>query len=149
MTPFRNKILGWGWIKWLKKHNPHLLLKVAQGLEVGPTKGFYPTNMQTFYANLTKRYNLHKYQPWHIQNHNKFDTHNWVKLGGGRGGDLGLITTYTCFTSMYLVTPNEWKWLSMLLFINATWKSLLNFYIFKGKKFIERCEFRATMELCS
>jgi hypothetical protein len=37
--------------------------------------------------------------------------------------------------------------------VHAIWKSLLNFYIFKGKKIlkliIERCEFKATMELCS
>jgi hypothetical protein len=44
-TPFKNMILGWGWVRWLKKCHFDMSLKVVYGLEVGSTKGLCLTNV--------------------------------------------------------------------------------------------------------
>jgi hypothetical protein len=43
--------------------NPNLLVKVAHSLELGHVKGLCPTNVESFYTNLTQEYNLHNYMP--------------------------------------------------------------------------------------
>jgi ssDNA-binding Zn-finger/Zn-ribbon topoisomerase 1 len=53
-TPSKNGIPRGGWFKWFKEHNPNLLVKVAHGLEVGHMKGLCPTNVESFYTNLTQ-----------------------------------------------------------------------------------------------
>ncbi len=68
ITHFKNGISGWGWLKWFKKCNLDLSLRVAQGLDVGRTKGVCLTNVASFYTILTKVYNAHDYQPNQIWN---------------------------------------------------------------------------------
>ncbi len=70
-TPSKNGIPRGGWFKWFKEHNPNLLVKVAHGLEVGHMKGLCPTNVESFYTNLTQEYNLHNYMPKCIWNCNE------------------------------------------------------------------------------
>lgn len=43
VTPFENRILGWGWLRWFRRHNPNLFLRVAQGFKVGYAKGLSQT----------------------------------------------------------------------------------------------------------
>jgi hypothetical protein len=61
ITPFKNGILGWKWLKWFKKRILDLSLRVVQGLDVGRAKGVCPTNVASFYTILTKAYNAHDY----------------------------------------------------------------------------------------
>jgi hypothetical protein len=51
-TLVKNGILGWGWLKWFRRHNLYLSLKGAQGLEVGCVKGIFPKNVKLFYMNV-------------------------------------------------------------------------------------------------
>jgi hypothetical protein len=57
--------------KCSKEHNPNLLVQVAHGLEVGHVKGLCPTNVESFYNNVTQKYNLHNYMPKCIWNCNE------------------------------------------------------------------------------
>jgi hypothetical protein len=41
----KNMILGWGWVRWLKKCQFDMSLKVVYGLEVESTKGLCLTNV--------------------------------------------------------------------------------------------------------
>jgi len=43
VTPFENMILGRGWLRWFRRCNPNLFLRVAQGFKVGYAKGLCPT----------------------------------------------------------------------------------------------------------
>jgi hypothetical protein len=59
-----------------------------QGLKVKCAKGLCPTNVNMFYANLVKAYNLHKYQPNKIWNCDKSSVQvGWI------GGALVLVKT--------------------------------------------------------
>jgi hypothetical protein len=91
-------------------------------------KGLGPTNVASFYTNLTKAYNSHDYQPNNIWNCDK----SRAKVKKNR---CVQILAGTNSKSMHLITPYDQKWLFMLCYINIVGQSLPNFYIFEGKKF--------------
>lgn len=107
-------------------------------------KGLCPTNVASFYTNLTEAYNAHDYQPNKIWNCDK----SRAKVKRNR---CAQILAQTSSKSMHLITPYDQKWLFMLCYINTVRESLPNFYIFKGKKFwwyfIKRCEIGTTMAM--
>jgi len=84
VTHFKNGILGLGWLKWFKKHDLDLSLKVTQ--------------------TLLKPKNLHKYQLSQTWNCDELDAQaSWD------GGALVLAKTYSML--MRSITLDEWEWL--------------------------------------
>ena len=65
-TPFRNGILGNGWMRWWKRRHPKLTLRVSQALESARARGLCEENVRTFYENLQQLYDLHKYYNTHL-----------------------------------------------------------------------------------
>ncbi len=128
LTPFKNRILGWGWLQWFRKHNPNLSLHVVQGLEVGHAKGLCLSNVVIFYDNLQQAYDLHNYttsKTWNCDESSAHASHN--------GGTF--VLTKVGSKSVHSITADEQKWLLMLSYINAHGKSIPSFYILKSKQF--------------
>jgi hypothetical protein len=42
VTPFKNGILGWGWLRCFRRRNLDLFLKITHGFKVGCAKGLCP-----------------------------------------------------------------------------------------------------------
>ncbi len=47
MTPFKNNISRWGWLRWFRKQNLDLLLQIIQGLEMGHEKALCLANVES------------------------------------------------------------------------------------------------------
>ena len=54
--PFKYGIPGHRWVKWFRKRQPTLPLRVAQELEAGQAKGLFLVNMKILYVNLLMAY---------------------------------------------------------------------------------------------
>jgi hypothetical protein len=67
-TPFKNGILGGGWMRWWRHHHPELTLRASQVLEVARIKGLSQSNVATFYDNLEQFYSDYKYPPERVWN---------------------------------------------------------------------------------
>jgi hypothetical protein len=67
-TPFKNGILGDGWLRCFRQRHPKFTLRVAQALEAAKARGLCKENVQSFYDNLNELYTLHKYLPERIWN---------------------------------------------------------------------------------
>jgi hypothetical protein len=74
---------------------------------------------------------------------------SWVPKPGKMGG--GVVIARTGARRVHSVMPNQCKWLSVLVCINATGVAIPSFYIFRGKRFgqnyIHHCEPGATMAM--
>ena len=60
-TPFKNGILGGGWMRWFKRRHPELTLRASQVLETARAKGLCESNVASFYNNLEELYKDHTY----------------------------------------------------------------------------------------
>jgi hypothetical protein len=55
-NPFRNGILGVGWLCWFRHRHPNLALRTTQGLEVNRARNLCQENVSSFYHNLQTLY---------------------------------------------------------------------------------------------
>ena len=55
-TPFRDGILGDGWMRWFRRRHPELTLRGFQGLESAQARALGRENVQTLYDNLERMY---------------------------------------------------------------------------------------------
>ena len=137
VTPFRDGILGNGWLKWFKKRHPNLTLRQSQGLEIARAKGLCAENIKSFYSNLSSLYDKEKYPPYRIWNCDE------TGAQAGRNGG-GLVWAKKGTRSVHNLMPNEREWLTNLTCINAAGECILGFYIFRGKRirenYLAHCE---------
>jgi hypothetical protein len=69
--PFRNGILGGGWMQWWKKWHPELLLWSFQALKAARASNLSEKNLRTFYDHFKHIFSLHNYLLEGIWNCNK------------------------------------------------------------------------------
>jgi hypothetical protein len=142
-TPFREGIPRGGWMRGWRRRHPKLTFLVAQALEIARAKGLCRDNVRSFYGNLQTLYSLHKYTPDRIWNCDESGAQ-----AGKNGG--GVVIVRTGARRAHSVVPNQRKWLSVLICINAAGKTILSYIfsgIFFGKNYIERCEAGTTMAM--
>lgn len=80
-TPFRDGILGGGWMRWFRHCHPELTVRAAQGLESARALALCPENVQTLYENLERLFTLHNYPPERIWNYDE----SWAHAGNVQG----------------------------------------------------------------
>ena len=144
-TPFKDFILGCGWLRWFRNRHPELTLRSAQALEEAHAKGLNPNSVASFYDNLQAAYQQHAYPPSHIWNADK----SGAQAGRTGGGTLVFARRGT--KSVHSTVPNSKEHLTVLSCINAASHHVPNLYIFKGKRrhrnFILKCEPQAVMAM--
>ena len=132
VTPFRDSILGNGWIKWFKKRHPNLTLRLSEGLEFSRAKGLCPENVRSFYSNLEQLYNKENYPAERIWNSDEIGAQAGRNSGGRVWARKG-----SRFVHKFL--PN-------LTCVNAAGDHIPSFYIFRGKRlrsnYVIRCDDR-------
>jgi hypothetical protein len=62
-TPFRNGILGVGWMRWFKRRHLELTVRSSQGLETTRARALCPQNVSTLYDNVENHSALYNYPP--------------------------------------------------------------------------------------
>jgi len=62
VTIFKDSVPGVGWVKCFKNRHPQLAIRKAQALDHKRVKQLCPKNVESFYTNLQKVTDLHKYQ---------------------------------------------------------------------------------------
>lgn len=143
-TPFRNGMPGQGWLKWWRKRNPDIVLRHSQGLDKSRARGLCKENVQSFYSNLSKLYDMHAYPPSRVWNCDESGCQ------AGRNGGC-LVLARKGARSVHSIIPDQREWLSVLVCVNAAGIAIPSFYIFKGKRFrknyIAKCEPGATMAM--
>jgi len=111
---------------------------------VAIAKGLNPTNVATFYKNLSELYEVNKYEASHIWNVDKSGA-QVGKSGGAR------IRAHIGVKNVHIIIPNEREHLTALSCINATRDNIPNYCVFKGKQYqkehIARCKEGACMEM--
>ena len=70
-TPFKNGILGDGWMRWWKRRHPELTLRTSQALEVARASGLCEENVASFYDNLENLMSTHDYPLGRIWNYDE------------------------------------------------------------------------------
>jgi hypothetical protein len=135
--PFKDGVLGDGWVRWFRKRHPEVFLRSAQILEMVRVRSLCPENVASFYHNLQEAYTKHGYDPSHIWNADASGTQV------GRS-ERGRVLAKTSARSIHIITPNEREHISMLSCINAAGDSIPNYYVFKSKQYqrayIAKCE---------
>jgi hypothetical protein len=121
-----------------------LSLHHSQRLEAGRARGLCPESVASFYLNLAKLYETHSYSSHQVWNCDESGAQ------AGRNGG-GLVLAKTGSRNVHTIMSDQREWLSVLAYMNAAGRKILNFYIFKGKRFrknfIEKCEVGATMTM--
>jgi hypothetical protein len=126
-TPFTNGIPGHGWLKWFRRCHPHLVLRMAQGLDYNRAKNLNKRAVATFYSNLKNLYDKHQYEPSHVWNADESGCQ-----AGRNGGRRVLAKAGTI--NVRQVMPNEREHVIVLTCVNASGEHIPNLYIFKGKQ---------------
>jgi hypothetical protein len=143
-TPFTNGIPGTSWLKLFKRRHPEFTLRMFEGLEVGRARGLCPMNVASFYQNLEKLYNEHKYDPHQIWNVDESGAQ------AGRNGP-GRVLVQKGTRSVHSIIPDSKEWVTVLSSIIVVGETIPNFYIFKGMRrkrdYIAKCEANATMAM--
>lgn len=134
-------------MRWWKRRHPELTLRVSHALESARAKGLCEENVRNFHENLQHLYNL-----YNLHNYPADRIWNCDESGAqaGRNGGIVVIARRRAHW-VHNIVPNQRKWLSILIYINAAGSSIPSFYIFRGKHFrqnyIEKCEAGATMAM--
>ena len=72
VTPFKNGVRGYSWVKSFRLRHPHLVLRVLQGLDHRRAKAVNPETIARFYINLDLLYQEPRYPPNCIWNIDEF-----------------------------------------------------------------------------
>jgi len=102
-------------------------MRKAQALDKKRAQNLCPDSVESFYDNLQKLYNFHKYEANHVWNCDE----SGVQVGKVGGG---YVIAQKDSKQVHQVTLDLREWLSVLSCINARGEYLPNFYIFKGKR---------------
>jgi hypothetical protein len=107
-TPFREGILGGGWMRgWCLRH-PELTLRVSQALETAKAWGLCEDNVKSFYDTLKTLYGLHNYSLDRIWNRDEFGAQ-----AGKNGGGVLIARIGTWW--VHSVVPDQREWLSVIV----------------------------------
>ena len=135
---------GKGWLRRFKRRHPELATRRSQGLEVARARALCPSIAETLYTNLEYLYSAYEYPPSHIWNCDESG------VQAGRSGGATVLAKKGS-RSVHSIEPDQREHLSVLSCVNAAGGSIPNFYILKGKYFLEdyvaRCEEGATMAM--
>ena len=133
---------GKGWLRRFKRRHSELATRRSQGLEVARARALCPATAETLYTNLEYLYTSYNYPPNHIWNCDESG------VQAGRSGGATVLAKRGS-RSVHSIEPDQREHLSALSCINADGGSIPNFYILKGKYFLEdyvaRCEEGAVM----
>jgi len=127
ITPFKDDILGSGWIRSFLSRHPELFLRNPQTLEANRAKALSTENVKSFYEYLSSLYEQHFYGPDQVWNCDEFGAQ--ASRDGG-----GFVFAKKGRRNVHKVVFSYREWLSFLCCINASGQALPNFYIFRGKK---------------
>jgi hypothetical protein len=98
--PFKNGILGDGWLQCFKHCHLELTLRVAQALEASRARGLSKENVPSFYDILNELYTLHMYPAECIWNCDEIRTQ-----AGRIGGGIVIARRGAC--CVYTIVPNQ------------------------------------------
>lgn len=133
---------GKGWLRRFKGRHPELATRRSQGLEVARARALCPATADTLYTNLEYLYSSYNYPPSRIWNCDESG------VQAARNGGATVLAKRGS-RSVHSIEPDHKEHLSVLSCINADGGSIPNFYILKGKYFLEdyvaRCEEGAVM----
>ena len=108
-------------------------------------RGLCLENMRSFYHNLHSLYDLYKYGPERIWNHDE----SGAQVGKNGGGTL--VFAKHGSRAVLSIIRDKREWLIVLACVNASREYIPNFYIFKGKlmrrNYIERYEDGTSMAM--
>ena len=145
-TPFTIGIPGPSWLRWFRKRYPDLFVRLAQGLYTKRAHGLCAKNVTSFYENISCLYTKYEYSPSRTWNYDESGVQ-----AGCNGGAYVLVRTRACNVHQVVPDKHKWLWLIDLTCFNVIGKSVLNFYIFCGKRFrrnyIHLCKQGATMAM--
>ena len=135
---------GKSWLRSFKARHPDLVSRKSQPLELNRARGLCPRTAATLYSNLADLYNTFKYPPAHIWNCDESG------VQAGRSGGATVLAKLGS-KNVHAIEPDSREHLSVLSCINAAGGKIPNFYILKGKYFLQdyvrKCEPNAVMAM--
>ena len=137
-------VLGKSWLRSFKARHPDLVSRKSQSLELNRARALCPTTAATLYSNLADLYNTFKYSLAHIWNCDESG------VQAGRSGGATVLAKLGS-KNIHAIEPDSREHLLVISCINAAGGKIPNFYILKGKYFLQdyvrKCEPNAVMAM--